>query len=1695
MEETIVPKREINNEENDEVGRRTIVEIVDVENGECLDANEVLEQDESVLIGQRAALNMSATSGKHKYVCAVCGQPLMLKCKTSTSFWFYSHLPNSGDCPIKASSEQIDPLELANSWLKRFRESQLHKDLTVTLTTLLERQEDVSEVRDRQSYRDDERELYDRRPDVSAVYREQQLVFEFQIFNTFITRILERNSFYRLTEGNLIWIQPWFTVEEQKMQEKDIFYTQKRNVFVFDSASYYSDGSNYFGKRPSVPDIPGYCYAQEESKKLGKVMLNCYWQVPLVNGEDVDIEWHHKLVSLDELSFDEETGAAYYHDSNKDFNDVFDQKTKDALLKWETVKKERWNHIFKRIHKRVEEAKERRLHPDSKFKRQLLEQVFRGEKTVTPFRENGLWGMKIDDSIIVEPKYQECTPFRQGLVYVRMGKGKWRAIDAAGKKQIDAKYTALKYLGGDRLAVTLDEESWYIMDFLENRLTDGSYKNIKLLPDGHYLCTEDWLKWIILDPQLNPGKYIEASKVEPIKGLTYLLVTDSDGEVSRYGLVDYRGNEIAPSMFTSINLDEDFIVFKRRGETRLPIMDMTTVRCTSLGHGICKLEKFGLLGLGLEDGSVILEPQFDYMADDIDDGTIKVGRFGFVKNTATNLRFGLLDLSGNVILKCDYDDISEYDNGVATVTMSGSQAKINNRGEFVNLDFLPIGGGFFKALVFNRFALFNAEYKRRSPSVYDDLEYLGQGLIKVKEGRDFGICDSKGCLVLNIIFKNIIPLTDHVWSLESFFREFIIFNPSTRHVDTYPRYKNLWVRGDRILFRKWKNWGMMDDKGNVLVYDNYTSLTVLPDGNVLCEKSRKYGQLDHNGHEIYPCINGQYELDDKGNLKVEELVFTEELGSSRKFGMVALMGKDGIPLTGYVYNDIQLLRNNTLLATQGENHGCLDSSGKEIIPLIYQDIRQLKNGNFLVKKDNKFGLLDKRGTILEVCEHDVLEIDEYGNILVEVIPLTNGFNKVKKYGRYALQSADGSMATEYHYDDIEVFNGQLFLCRIKSSRGIIDTTGKTIIPCEYGEVSILPNGNFLVKREPFYGLFGHDGTVLANCLFDHIDLDEDGNPKEYVTPLPHWGNKVKRLNYYAISDTEGKRLSDFIYEDIMDCNGHVFVVPHNFWICELIDLCTSATVETFRQFEFIEIQRNGNLLVKVGGRWGLYSPDGSVLEECIHSELPLDENGDILLTEVPLGNGFKKVERLGKYALYSDSGRLSDYIFDDITQVDEDRFIVMRWNSRGVIDSNGGVIINMVYNAIRLIGGRWFQVVLDSQTGLFDRDGNTVLPCEYSKLTLDENKNPIVEYTMLAPSYGKAYWMCKYALCNADKAFLTPFIYNEIEVFDESVALVRIKINNSIYSKMWKGLVDCHGKTLVECRYSDIRKGHSGDFIVTNDSQKSVVKSDGQIIPLPRDYCDFFALSDGNFCVRNLLGKYGIVSLDGKVILPCCSKEILSDDWTRLIEINELKGNMYKGFLMGKYAIYDGSKRRVTGFIYDKVLFSRSGQVLVAQRETCGVIGPNGIIIPCRYKRVDFASQNTFIVRESRSFGLLNDEGKIILPLKYSGIKDCGDGKFSLLRNKKKEDGTIEQTKEIFNYRKEVEYVPFVVGDEYEGVIIKILPGGLLVKGSGRDKGKISLNSLRRSNLDIKNFKEGAVIKVKVTFIQPDGKANLKYIG
>jgi len=278
---------------------RTVKEILNLLDGKFIQADEFFDRPEEEIFLDRRALEEAAQQNEKTLVCAICHQALKIRGdKTGSVSIHFAHLYDSGDCPIKTgrkySKEEIERMKYNG-----VKESHVHIKLKNAIADIIRKDSRFSDIKVDETFKGEGLSKEWKRPDVSAAFSGDKVVFEVQLSTTFLSVIVRRETFYRENSTYIMWLFNEFNTdaETQKFTEKDIIYSNNNNAFVINDETIALSADS------------------------GKFMLFCYYRKPSISESgSVSYRWGKELISFADIKFDAEARKVYFYDSKAEKN-------------------------------------------------------------------------------------------------------------------------------------------------------------------------------------------------------------------------------------------------------------------------------------------------------------------------------------------------------------------------------------------------------------------------------------------------------------------------------------------------------------------------------------------------------------------------------------------------------------------------------------------------------------------------------------------------------------------------------------------------------------------------------------------------------------------------------------------------------------------------------------------------------------------------------------------------------------------------------------------------------------------------------------------------------------------------------------------------------------------------------------------------------------------------------------------------------------------------------------------------------------------------------------------------------------------------------------------------------------------------------------------------------------------------------
>lgn len=879
--------------------------------------------------------------------------------------------------------------------------------------------------------------------------------------------------------------------------------------------------------------------------------------------------------------------------------------------------------------------------------------------------------------IVIPEKFDFSGDFKYGFAPVAKN-NRYGIINAKLEQILSCDYEYIEPISAKRFKFKKNGQ-WGVVDSYSNIIIDSEYKSI--------CCeTEAFIK---VETSIQNGSYTEVryglysedgnliiqeqckDLVAVEHGSRVCVIVTING---KQGVYDDKGSKIIPLIYDRIDLKEGYFtchileyqsssysyqergikstnIYNFRGEQLLALSDKQIFVVPAeydLAYPsvngliiVIKEGKWGMINL-LND--VIVEPQY-CIIDSLDSSLARVGKSGedchiyFQEDRwhVKNIKYGLIDTTGEVVLPLEYERIELWDNGYyyvkngtihqimtpclkVAIDLQGKECKnLDNHyiivketsnnyykhcclidfhgNEIISENFSEIealDNGFLK-VIFNKSQYYGASHigiiDNRGKKIYsnyhcDDISLIGNGNLLVK-GFEYTSTNGSGHSVYNVV--NLQGKELFEYSLN----EIRLLEDG-----------NFSVRGNN-------GWGFSNRMGKLIAHPRYENELEFENGFADISIAGKDETLKIN-------LSGNILVEyDKKSILLPNIYYW---GSSFKvgvsivrsiardyIGVVNIHGKEIIPT---IYKSIELLSDRTILCREDDCYGLYNTKGKCILPVIFSDINHVSKNRIRVvwnlniakswekdkyEKGNSVYKFQGSGTEYWVNQRAAL-CDSSGTILND-----KRYLYVSEFtGKYAKA-----------YNEIKVENYKTILSQV----GVIDLDGNTLVPPEFDSIFIYEHSFAKLRKGKIYGIANlplKKITIFESLQINRMwDLDEYGRclystdwtydkedeewkgtkgvlsfdgiivpPKKYdrIILLENGLIEVYKDNVIGLLDKSGRELLPLKYSYISNFKG------------KYASICLGGTKSKNYPYNII------------GGKWGMIDDKGNIVSKCESNE-------------------------------------------------------------------------------------------------------------------------------------------------------------------------------------------------------------------------------------------------------------------------------------------------------------------------------------------------------------------------------------------------------------------------------------------------------------------------------------------------------------
>jgi len=620
---------------------------------------------------------------------------------------------------------------------------------------------------------------------------------------------------------------------------------------------------------------------------------------------------------------------------------------------------------------------------------------------------------------------------------------------------------------------------------------------------------------------------------------------------------------------------------------------------------------------------------------------------------------------------------------------------------------------------------------------------------------------------------------------------------------------------------------------------------------------------------------------------------------------------------------------------------------------------------------------------------------------------------------YAQKKIAGSYDMDTHQfipDDnnilIKEFEGGLAAFMIKGKDpflyktnkvGFIDTAGKIVIKPLYTNCSTF-NGNFALVQDTLNrkAMINRSGKIMIPFAMQNIIMCENdlfirsaylkAQTISIVDSINHVIVPFEIYSWFATSgpplypagfmegDDSGR--SDFYWEPYpfrasLLFNKYLGVKKGNKWA--VINRMGKEIIPP--KFDWIGIFNKGAAPMRIDKKYGITDSTGEEVIPPVYDNIALIRNNFAIAIKDKKSGVLTTTDKL-----------LIPFQYDKISQLTNNTFLVDTGNFYGVIDEHNKTVIPLTNQSIEKFGSGYLVYKDYKNTAVFDSTGvqktayvkgeNFTYPVWYMGeaegcTVYNEKKREFIHYDKMK---GLLYYEeGKWGLLDSIGTLVSSPKFDEcLYVYGNHIA---VKQNNK-----W-GIINCQGKLLIPYSYDNIEELREQVLLVKKNNKYGILNGALKtIVPLKYDkieltgYVNRYGNTSHDGLAVTISEKHGYFDLSGKEIVPA-----------RFDRVSPFQDGICQVMLDGKWGIYNSAGQQVLPCIYD---YFNAGLLpfIVTQNNLHGVIDHEGkVIIPFADQGITTEFWNdhwVFRVINNGKVGLFDLSGKNILPFRFVGVQE-----------------------------------------------------------------------------------------------------------
>lgn len=335
-------------------------------------------------------------------------------------------------------------------------------------------------------------------------------------------------------------------------------------------------------------------------------------------------------------------------------------------------------------------------------------------------------------------------------------------------------------------------------------------------------------------------------------------------------------------------------------------------------------------------------------------------------------------------------------------------------------------------------------------------------------------------------------------------------------------------------------------------------------------------------------------------------------------------------------------------------------------------------------------------------------------------------------------------------------------------------------------------------------------------------------------------------------------------------------------------------------------------------------------------------------------HNFLPVLKDGKWGLVSKDDFDKEIVAPtwDTQPAEDGNYICVEDEGRlGLLNRNGEEILPVIYGDICVVSDNKIVVRrIDGKCGMLNAKGKEVIPLVYTYLNYYSDKMVIAGNITINQNQ------------------VVPFMYDDIIRERNEMLIVQ---KDGLY-----GVITTSNETILDCVFENV-ECYLDRIKAIKNGKAGLYTYDGKEIIAPTEYDDMLVYNDG-LCAVAKGSLWGIVGLDGNVIMPCKYQEInLYQSDEHIVVTNA----------HGKDGLTDRAGNVICEPTYDCIGRCVEGMFAVRQNGKTGFINKDGkLVVPAIYDTYKEFHNGCAPVARNGKWTLVDTQGKELLPAVYDSI-------------------------------------------------------------------------------------------------------------